>query len=120
MNLLTRFDPYHHGMMLAALLLAGWILVCPWVVADVGASPAAWSFYGAGALAVLLCVVALMRSDDLAEYGVMAVAAWLVASPWVLDLSETMTRQAVVYGVFLGGLAWFGRPSYVPKGAAAT
>jgi len=68
---------------------------------------------------MLLAVVAFTRSDDLAEYGLIAVAIWLVISPWVLDLSEQLTRQAVFYGVVIGGLAWFGRPSYKPKSSGA-
>lgn len=116
---MTKPDPYHWGMMIAALVLAGWVLVCPLVIADAGESPASWNFYVTGALGVLLSAIALTRSDDTAEYALMAVAAWLAVSPWVLDLSTTVTRQAVFYAVVLGGLAWLGRPSYKPKSAEA-
>jgi hypothetical protein len=82
-------------------------------------APASWNFYIAGGLALLLGIVALVRSDDLPAYALVAVAVWLAISPWVLDLSPAVTRQAIFYGVILGGLAWFGRPSYKPTGAAA-
>jgi hypothetical protein len=110
---------YYRGMMIGGLVVSGWVLVCPWVIADASAAPGSWNFHIAGALALLIGIVALVRSDDLPEYGLLAVAVWLVISPWVLDLSAAVTRQAVFYGVILGGLAWFGRPSYKPKGAAA-
>ena len=110
---------YYRGMMIGGLVVSGWVLVCPWVIADASAAPGSWNFHIAGALALLIGIVALVRSDDLPGYGLLAVAVWLVISPWVLDLSAAVTRQAIFYGVILGGLAWFGRPSYKPKGAAA-
>jgi sugar phosphate permease len=96
-----------------------WVFVCPWVIADASSAPASWSFYIAGAIALVVGIVALMRTDDLPEYGLVAIAGWLVISPWMLDLSLTVTRQAIFYGVIIGGLAWLGRPSNKPKGAAA-
>ena len=110
---------FYRGMMIGGLMVSCWIFVCPWFIAEASAAPASWSFHIAGVLAVLLGIAALVRSDDLPEYGLLAVAVWLVISPWALDLSAIVTRQAVFYGAILGGLAWFGRPSYKPKGAAA-
>jgi len=110
---------YYRGMIIASLVVSGWVFVCPWVISDASAPAAAWNFHVAGALALLLGVVGLIRSDDLPAYGLVVVAVWLVLSPWVLDLSAAVTRQAIFYGVILGGLAWFGRPSYKPSGAAA-
>jgi hypothetical protein len=92
------------------LLLGGWVLVCPWVISDIG-PPASWHFHVAGGLAILLTIVALLRTDDLAEYGLIAVGAWLIIAPWVLGLSDVHTRQTIFYGVILAGVAWFGRAS---------
>jgi sugar phosphate permease len=105
-------------IIIGSLIVSGWVFVCPWVIAEASTAPASWNFYIAGALALLLGIVALMRSDDLPEYGLVAIAGWLVISPWVLDLSSTVTRHAIFYGIVLGGLAWLGRPSHKPKGAA--
>jgi hypothetical protein len=91
------------------------VFASPWVIDDAAVHPAALNFQLAGALAIVLCVLGLVRSDDLPEYGMIAVAAWLAVSPWVLDLSGTVTRQAVLYGVVLAIVAWTGRPSFKPK-----
>jgi len=114
---MKKFDLYHWGMIITALILGAWVLASPLVIADASASPVSWSFRIAGTLTVLLSVVALIRSDDLPEYGLMAIAAWLIVSPWVLDLAPTVTRQSVFYGAVLAGLAWLGRPSFKPKAA---
>jgi hypothetical protein len=114
---LSKPDPYRLGAILLALLLAGWVLASPWVIEDAAVQPAALNFQVTGALAVILSVLALVRSDDFPEYGLIAVSAWLALSPWILDLSGTVTRQAVLYGVILAILAWTGRPSFKPKNA---
>jgi hypothetical protein len=99
-------------IIISLIVVSGWVFVCPWVIADAGVAPASWSFYVAGALSIILGIAALVRSDDLSEYGLVAVAGWLVISPWILGLSEIVTRQDVVYGVVIGFLAWIGRPSF--------
>jgi hypothetical protein len=121
MNFITisKLDPYHWGPIIAALLLSGWIFACPWFIDDAGVHPAALNFHLVGALAVLLSAVAIVRADNIPEYGMVAVAAWLAVSPWVLNLSETATRQTVFYAFLLAGLAWLGRPSYKPKSIEA-
>ena len=111
----TKSNPQHWGSMATALLLAVWVFVCPWFIDDAAAQPAALNFQLTGALAVLLCAAAFVRADDMPEYALMAVAAWLAVSPWVLNLSEMTTRQSVVYGLFLALMAWIGRPSFKPK-----
>jgi hypothetical protein len=116
---ISKPDPYRLGSILLGLLLAGWVFVCPWVIEDAAVQPAALNFQVAGALAVILSVLAVVRSDDFPEYGLIAVSAWLAVSPWILDLSGTVTRQAVLYGVVLAILAWTGRPSFKPKSVAA-
>jgi hypothetical protein len=112
---ISKSEPHHWGTMTAALLLAVWIFVCPWVIDTAAVQPAALNFQLTGALAVLLCAFAIVRADDMPEYALMAVAAWLAVSPWVLNLSEMTTRQCVVYAFFLAGMAWLGRPSFKPK-----
>jgi hypothetical protein len=121
MNLITigKFDPYRMGAILIGLTLAAWVFASPFVVDDAAVQPAAWNFYVTGGLAVILSALSLVRSDDMPEYGVIAVAAWLAVSPWILDLSGTVTRQAVLYGVVLAILAWTSRPSFKPKSVTA-
>ena len=111
-------DPTHRGMIIAALSVAVWALLSPWVIADAGVSPALWNFHLAGLLAVIFSVAALIRSDDWAAYGLMAIGAWLVVSPWVLGLDSLVTRQTVFYGLAIATFAWAGRPSCVPKAQA--
>jgi hypothetical protein len=108
-------------MIILGLILSGWLFVCPWVVDAASLSPASsWNFHIAGAMALLLWIIALVRSDDLAEYGVVAVAVWLVVSPWVLNLTEAVSKQAIFYGVVLGFLGWIGRSSHKGASGAAT
>jgi SPW repeat len=96
-----------------AWILSAWMLISPFVVeAD---SHTAWNFYTAGAIGALLAGAAMLRSDNLAENGLLALGAWLIVSPWIVHLPELPTRQTLLYGVILGGIAWFGRPTYAPK-----
>jgi hypothetical protein len=106
---------YYRGMLITALLLSGWVFVCPWFIEDAAVSPASWSFYVAGGVGVVLASMGLVRSEDFPGYGLVAVGAWLAFSPWILGLSPAATRQAVLYGIVLAGLGWIGRPSYTPK-----
>ena len=116
----SNTDFHHLGMTITSLVLAVWLLVSPWLISETATPPASWNFQIAGLLAVLLAIIAIIRSDDLAEYGLVVVAVWLVVSPWALDLSALVTRQAVFYGAILGGLAWFGRRSFKPGSSEAT
>jgi hypothetical protein len=96
-----------------ALVLSAWIMTSPLVVpAD---SHATWNFYVAGAIGALLALVAFLRSDNVAEYGLLTLSAWLIVSPWLLNLPDLPTRQTLLYGMVIGGMAWFGRPTYKPK-----
>lgn len=119
MTILNRPDAYHRGAMIAALALSVWIFVSPWFFGDMIAGPIAWNFFAVGALGVTLSLLALMRSDDLAEYGLLALGAWFAVSPWVLGASQMGTRQSVFYAVILMIAAWLGRPSFKPKSASA-
>jgi hypothetical protein len=96
-----------------ALVLGAWMITSPLVVpAD---SHTVWNFYVAGVIGGLLALVALLRSDNIAEYGLLALSAWLIVSPWLLDLPELPTRQTLLYGMVMASMAWFGRPAYTPK-----
>jgi hypothetical protein len=112
-------DSARRLIIISLIVVSGWVFVSPWVVTDASTAPTSWNFNVAGALSLILGIVALMRSDDLPEYGLIAIAGWLVISPWILNLSEMVTRQSIMYGVVMGGLAWIGRPSHKPKPAAA-
>ena len=103
--------------MICAALLSGWVFSSPWFVPiDPGT---AWSFQITGAITVMLACVAIVRADDFAHHGLLIAGAWLFVSPWLIDSSELPTRQSILYGVVLSGLAWFGRPSYRPTAVAS-
>jgi Zn-dependent protease with chaperone function len=111
-------DSYRRVVIILGLILSGWVFVSPWVDATLSTSPASsWNFHIAGALALLLWFIALVRSDELAEYGLIAVAVWLVISPWVLNLPEAVSKQAIFYGIILGPLGWIGRSSFKGSGS---
>ena len=109
----------HRSMIGIGLLLSIWVFVSPWVVPEATGAIALWAFHVPAAVAVVSALVALTRSDDIAEYGLIGVATWLIISPWVFGMSELPTRQLVFYGVIMGGMAWFGRPSFQPKSSKA-
>ena len=109
----------HRSVIGTVLLLSIWIFVSPWVVPGASGPIGLWAFHIPAAVGVLLSVVALTRSDDLAEYGLIAVGLWLMASPWILGISELLTRQVVFYGVIIACMAWLGRPSYKPRNSEA-
>ena len=109
----------HRSVIGTALLLSIWVFVSPWVIPGATGPIGLWAFHIPAAVGVLLSAVAFTRSDDFAEYGLIAVAVWLIISPWVLGMSELLTRQVIFYGVVIGCLAWFGRPSYKPKNSEA-
>jgi hypothetical protein len=102
--------------MACALILAAWILMSPFVIETDPRT--AWDFYAAGVLGVLLAAAAMLRSDDLAENGLLAVGGWLMISPWILGLPELASRQAIFYGAIVAAIGWFGRPSRAIKTAA--
>lgn len=106
---------YYRGMLVTALLLSGWVFLCPWFIEEAAVSPASLNFRIAGGLGLVLATLGLVRTDDLPGYGLVATSAWLAVSPWILDLSPAVTRQAVFYGILLAGLGWIARPSYRPK-----
>jgi len=105
-------------LVISLIIIIAWVFICPWVIKDVSTAPASWSFWISGAFSLILVFAALVRPDDLPEYGLIAVSAWLVISPWILGYSEMVTRQSVLYGVVIGGLAYIGRPSYKPRSAS--
>jgi hypothetical protein len=107
-------------MMIAGSLLSIWVFVCSWIITDASTSPASWNFHVAGGMAILLSIVALTRFDDLAPYAIVAVGAWLILSPWLLNLPELVSKQTIFYGVILGCIGWFGRPSYKSRSDATS
>jgi hypothetical protein len=105
---------WHRWTIITALVLSALIFVSPWLLPEADTAPASWNFHLTGAVALLLGIIALMRADDLPEYGLLAVAVWMIISPWVLNLPDLTNKQVIFFGVILGGLAWVGRPSYTP------
>jgi hypothetical protein len=92
---------------LVNLIVGLWVLVSPWVVSETAEAHIASSKHIAGALTVLLAGYALVRSVEVAEYGLIAVGLWLIASPWILGFDATVMRQAIFYGVIIVTCAGF-------------
>jgi hypothetical protein len=106
----------HPGPLAFSALVGLWVLVSPWVF-PTAVTDGALNFHVAGAIGAALALIAWMRLDEFAEFGTVALGVWLVISPWVLGLSDLVTRQAILYGVVIGCLGWFGRPSLKPAGS---
>jgi hypothetical protein len=89
------------------LVIGFWVLISPWVISETAIPQIAASMHIAGALTVLLAGYAVFRSGEIADYGLVSVGIWLIASPWVLDFDPTVTRQAIFYGVLIVSCAGF-------------
>lgn len=90
------------------LTLGAWLFVSPWVLGYAGTPAAAWNAWAAGACLVLAAWWALARAAAAAEGVILAFAAWLVVSPWILGFAAAKPPvywNAALIGLATGGLA---------------
>jgi hypothetical protein len=100
----------------ANLLLGLWVIVSPWTIAHVMASPgnpagvtdaAMWNHYVIGIIVAILAAVALFAFAAWEEWVNVALGAWLLISPWLLGFSASaaLMWNAVIIGVLVVGFA---------------
>lgn len=96
-------------------LLGLWVIISPWTIAHVMASPrnpfgvteaAMWNHYIVGVAVAGLAVVALSAFALWEEWINVVLGAWLLISPWLLgfNTSTALTWNAVIIGVII---LWF-------------
>ena len=99
---LTRF--WQDGV---NVLLGLWLIVSPWALAFVANSTASWNVWIIGTIIAVASAAALVAFHAWEEWVNIALAAWLIISPWIFgfaDLQAAMWNQIIV-GLIVGGLA---------------
>jgi|SRR5690349_9688769 SPW repeat-containing protein len=97
----------HQWRDVANLILGLWLLISPWVLSYMGETVAAWNAYIVGIIVAVAAAAALVAFHKWEEWVNVALAAWLIISPFLLSypmMSHAMTNQIVV-GVVTGLLA---------------
>lgn len=98
------------------LVLGLWVIVSPWTIAHVMASPenaagvieaAMWNHYIIGITIALFAGLALFAFNVWEEWVNLALGAWLIVSPWLAGFSASaaLTWNAVIIGILVVGLA---------------
>lgn len=94
------------------LVVALWVIVSPWTIEHLMATPesplgvseaAMWNHYVVGVVAAVAAAVALFVFNVWEEWLVLALGAWLFVSPWLLGFSESsgLMWNAIVTGTLL-------------------
>lgn len=100
------------------LVLGIWIVVSPWALGFVAEQTAAWNAYVVGVIIAVAALATLVNFHKWEEWLNVALAVWLIVSPWALGvvaLSALMWNQVVV-GLVIGALAiWSAIAEHEPE-----
>jgi hypothetical protein len=91
----------------ANLVLGIWLAVSPWVLAYAGEVAPAWNAHAVGVVIAVAAAAALAAFQRWEEWVTVALAAWLIVSPYLLGfgtLQSAIWNQSVV-GILVGALA---------------
>ncbi|HZP98192.1 MAG TPA: SPW repeat protein [Reyranella sp.] len=91
----------------ANLVLGIWLLISPWLLGYAAESKPAWNAHTVGVIVAVAAVAALIAFQKWEEWVNVALAAWLIVSPYLLgfaSLQVALWNQFVV-GVLVGLLA---------------
>jgi hypothetical protein len=97
----------HHWRDIANLILGLWLAISPWALSYMSDATAAWNALVVGIVVAVAAAAALVAFHKWEEWVNVALAAWLIISPFVLGyamLSHAMSNQIVV-GLAIGILA---------------
>jgi hypothetical protein len=81
-------------------LLGAWLILSPWILGFSGDFPATANFMIVGALLAAAAVGAMWVPKAWEEWVQLALALWLVASPWILGFAGT--QVAAPNAIFCG------------------
>jgi hypothetical protein len=89
------------------ILLGIWLVVSPWVLAYVDETMAAWNAAVIGVVIALAAMSALVAYEKWEEWITAALAAWLIASPYVFGFGgmQAAAWNHLVVGLLVGVLA---------------
>jgi hypothetical protein len=111
----------HHWRDAATLLLGVWLAISPWALGYMAEATAAWNAYIVGIVIAVAAAAAIMAFQQWEEWVNVALAVWLIVSPFVLGYAalETVLWNQIVVGVLVGGLALWTVVSEHKGGVAA-
>lgn len=106
---MTKYLERAHWQDAGNLLLGAWLLFSPWLLGYTGEAAAATNAYIVGAAIALIAAGALYAYQKWEEWLNVALAIWLVISPWVLGFSAmaAVMYNAVVIGLLVLALAFW-------------
>lgn len=95
------------------LVLGAWLFLSPWIFGFVPETAASWNAWLSGIVVAGLAIAALAAFAEWEEWVNLAVGLWVIASPWLVGLSQNAaaTRDHVVVGALVAAVAaarlWF-------------
>jgi SPW repeat len=97
------------GILLA--LVGAWLFICPWIIGSMADEPTSfdavsWNF-GLTGFAVVMFAYGALLSYWRTDRFIVLVGSWLMASPWLLQFSESQAASwnAVGMGMLMVALA---------------
>src|SRR6185503_8819053 len=91
----------------ANLVLGLWLAASPWMLSYASETTPAWNAHVVGLIVAVAAFAALVAFQKWEEWVSIALAAWLIVSPYLLGfsaLSYALWNQLII-GVLVGGLA---------------
>jgi hypothetical protein len=89
------------------VILGLWLIASPGMLGYMSETTAAWNAWIVGVVVMVAALAALVAFQKWEEWVSMALAAWLIASPWILGFSglQAAVWNQLIVGVLIGGLA---------------
>lgn len=94
-------------------MLGVWLVASPWMLRysspdTVGLDIASWHFIIVGVVLLFLGFIALCAYEHWREWIDGAVAAWLIASPWILQSAAMPAARwnAIICGLIIIAIGW--------------
>ncbi len=84
-------------------VLGAFLIVSPWLF-DYAYSPARNGAFAAGAVLMLVSLLAIAAFREWEEWVNLAIGCWVIASPWILDFPH---RSAMHVAVLIGSIVVF-------------
>ena len=97
----------HHWRDVANLILGIWLAISPWALSYMADATPAWNAYIVGIVIAVAAAAAIMAFHQWEEWTNVALAIWLIVSPFLLGYAAHATAlwNQIVVGVLVGGLA---------------
>jgi hypothetical protein len=104
------------------VVLGAWLVVSPWVLGYAAQQVPMMNAVVVGGIVALAAIGALYAFQAWEEWTNVALAVWLIVSPWLLGFSamETARLNHIIVGALIGVLAlWSANIEHGPDGRMA-